>query len=303
MYVPVLSRNDSFSKILCTIQPHPLPASPLTLRYFCAYLSPYVRRATIKLYLSAIRSHHIQQEYQDPTRDTLLQYVIKGIKRTQSVNTRQRLPITVQVLKDLKTVLHNSPQLTYHDKRMLWAAFAVAFYGFLSADELHSKTVNSFDSATTLLWSDVTTTATSLVLHIRASKTDSFRHGCTITIGATATSTCPLNAMQSYIAIHQHRLSSPAFIFQDGSLLTRQRLAVLLRELLLHAGFDPDKYASHSFRIGAATTAAAAGLPEWQIQAMGRWTSDCYSHYIRPHPSIAAVGNPDWFKPVAQRIA
>ena len=251
------------------------------LRYFCAYLSPSVRHATIELYLSPIHLHHIQQEYQDPTRDTLLQYVIKGIKRTQSVNTRQRLPITVQVLKALKTVLHNSPQLTYHDKRMLWAAFAMAFYGFLRAGELRPKTVNSFDSATTLLWSDVTTTATALMLHIRASKTDPFHHGCTITIGATATSTCPLNAVQPYRAIHQHQPSSPAFTFQDGSLLTRQRLTILLREIFLRAGFDPDKYASHSFRIGAATTAAAAGLPQWQIQAMGRWTSDCYSHYIR----------------------
>ena len=211
---------------------------------------------------------------------------VKGIKRTQSVNTRQRLPITVQVPRALKIVLHNLPQLTYHDKRMLWATFAMAFYGFLRAGELCSKTVNSFDSATTLLWSDVTTTAAALMLHIRASKTDPFHHGCTITIGDTATSTFPLNAVQSYRAIHQHRPSSPALTFQDGSLLTRQRLTVL-QELLLHAGFDHDKYASHSFRIGAATTAAAAGLPQWQIQAMGRWTSDCYSRYIQiPQPTL-----------------
>ena len=38
---------------------------------------------------------------------------------------------------------------------------------------------------------------------------------------------------------------------------------------------------THSFRIGAATTAAAAGHPRWLIQAMGRWTSDCYKVYLR----------------------
>ena len=38
---------------------------------------------------------------------------------------------------------------------------------------------------------------------------------------------------------------------------------------------------THSFRIGAATTAAAAGYPKWAIQTLGRWSSDCYKTYIR----------------------
>ena len=38
---------------------------------------------------------------------------------------------------------------------------------------------------------------------------------------------------------------------------------------------------SHSFRIGAATTAAAAGYPRWLIQALGRWSSDCFRVYLR----------------------
>ena len=46
-------------------------------------------------------------------------------------------------------------------------------------------------------------------------------------------------------------------------------------------------YASHSFRIGAATTAAAAGLPVWLIMKLGRWTSNAYASYIH-HPSMTA---------------
>ena len=51
--------------------------------------------------------------------------------------------------------------------------------------------------------------------------------------------------------------------------------------LLQLAGYDQHSYASHSFRIGAATMAAAAGLPAWLIKAMGRWSSDACQTYIQ----------------------
>ena len=51
--------------------------------------------------------------------------------------------------------------------------------------------------------------------------------------------------------------------------------------LLQLAGYDQHSYASHSFRIGAATTTAATGLPAWLIKAMGRWSSDAYQTYIQ----------------------
>ena len=86
----------------------PLPASPLTLRYFCAHISTTVCHATVKLYLSAIRLHHIEHNHPDPTHDTQLQYVVKGIKRSQSPPTRPRLPITLSILEALKQALHNA---------------------------------------------------------------------------------------------------------------------------------------------------------------------------------------------------
>ena len=45
------------------------------------------------------------------------------------------------------------------------------------------------------------------------------------------------------------------------------------------------------FRIGAATAAAAAGLPPWQIKNLGRWTSDCYERYVGTPASVLAAAS------------
>ena len=72
--------------------------------------------------------------------------------------------------------------------------------------------------------------------------------------------------------------SGPLFKFSDGRFLTRKGL---MRILNLIKPEGTKNMSTHSFRIGAATTAAAAGYPKWAIQALGRWSSDCYRIYIR----------------------
>lgn len=48
----------------------------------------------------------------------------------------------------------------------------------------------------------------------------------------------------------------------------------------MYIGLDPKFYKGHSFRIGAATSAAARGIPLSVIQNMGRWKSDSFMRYI-----------------------
>ena len=42
----------------------------------------------------------------------------------------------------------------------------------------------------------------------------------------------------------------------------------------------------HSFRVRAATSVAAVGLPSWLIKTLGRWTSDCVATYISTPVSV-----------------
>ena len=78
------------------------------------------------------------------------------------------------------------------------------------------------------------------------------------------------------------------FTFEDGCLLTRQRFVDLMRDTLQKAGIPQEKYCGHSFRIGAATTAAAKGVEDCVIQTLGRWESLAYLRYVRlPREQLA----------------
>ena len=112
-----------------------IPASPLTLRYFCCSIAHTVSHKTIKVYLAGIRLEHIERGLQDPTNNELLRLLCKGIKRYHGTNRRTRLPITINILRTLKCKLREETSYSLLEKRLLWSAFTLAFYGFLRTSE------------------------------------------------------------------------------------------------------------------------------------------------------------------------
>jgi len=118
---------------------------------------------------------------------------------------------------------------------------------------------------------------------LRSSKTDSFRLGQSLIIARTASQICAVTTMQHYfpkITLHNAECaahpSRPLFSFQFGRLLTRSAVISLLRDIVRLVGLPFHSLKGHTFRIGAASTAAAVGLPDWLIKIMGRWSSDCH---------------------------
>ena len=57
---------------------------------------------------------------------------------------------------------------------------------------------------------------------------------------------------------------------EDSSPLTRSQFVQLTRRALELANIDAARYLGHSFKIGAAMAAAAAGVPTHFIKMLGR---------------------------------
>jgi hypothetical protein len=256
-----------------------------------------LRHRTVKVYLSALRFMQIQAGLKDPFAQVAwprLDYVVKGIKKVEAekgVASRTRLPITPSILQKLQEVWSTSSKCCAFDRKMLWAACCLGFFGFLRVGEMTAPGDATYDASVHLSISDIAVDNSKspavVRVTIKASKTDPFRKGVELYLGKTGTTVCPVTAMVSYLCV-RGMSSGALFLFSDGRLLTRQRFVEALRTALGEANVPQDQYCGHSLRIGAATTAAAKGMDGSIIKTLGRWESVAYLQYIKiPRQQLA----------------
>ena len=253
------------------------------------FLNP-VTYGTIKVYLAAVRQlyistgHHVKFILQLTPR---LQQILRGIKKRQVVHrpTRVTLPITMHIMQKIKGALLQEP--CSYSNMMLWAACCMAFFGFMRVGEFTIPAQYSYDKPSHLSLSDISVDKRDnprlLRVTIKQSKTDPFHRGMNIYLGATDGPICPIVGILPYLAAHGKQ-EGPFFITEDGSGLTLQAFSALINSLLSKLKLNTKHYNTHSFRIGAATSAADACIPETSIKMLGRWQSDAYQRYIKTPP-------------------
>ena len=120
-------------------------------------------------------------------------------------------------------------------------------------------------------WVDSRVKPTYFEVSIKASKTDVFRKGVTVVLGATGKKLCPVATILQFMSNPRPAAASPRgsfFVFSDGSALTRAKVVKEMRAALEARGIRPSDYAGHSFRIGTATTAATCGMPDFLIKTL-----------------------------------
>lgn len=128
-------------------------------------------------------------------------------------------------------------------------------------------------------------------IHLKKLKCDQFGLGSDIILGRTGNLLCPVAAILSYIVARGAHLGL-FFMDANGRTITKTWFIVQIRSILVDLGLPQHQYAGHSFRIGAATSTALAGIDDSTIQTLGRWHSAAFLQYIRiPQEQLATVSN------------
>ena len=143
---------------------------------------------------------------------------------------------------------------------MIWAACTLAFFEDRRDDSTllgqlrsHNTPVNVGRCHPSEL--------TALFVTIKCSKTNPFRKGVTIALGRTNRQLCPVAAMAAYLH-RRGNLAGPLFRFENGEPLMRKKFVSWVKSGLSTAGIEHKNCNGHSFRIGAATTAAFKGMKD-----------------------------------------
>ncbi len=259
----------------------PIPVRDIML--FISYLSVKGGApSTIVSHISALAFVHKLNGWYDPNDCFVIQKLKEGCRR-HNTSPDSRLPITVSILDNLiqklPVICNSSYEVT-----LFKASYLLAFFGFLRVGEITSAN-RKIMSNRSLAVEDVSFAGDCrkyLDVTIRFSKTDQRGQTTKLRIESNPTSShlCPVKAMSDFLVIRP-KCEGQLFVHFGGDPLTSYQFSAMLKRGISLMGLCPQHFSSHSFRIGAATSAVLNGIPSDCIKNMGRWKSSAYQRYIR----------------------
>lgn len=261
-----------------------LPVSSHTLCLYVIHLArTFSSISAIRNYIAGIRTMHIKFDLDTSAFDSIkLKWVIRGVQRQLTHCPRQVLPITINILHDLVTVLGSKGQWQV----VMRTLFIIAFFLMCRKSNLVPDRTHLFDQNKQLTRGDIRTGKSMLLVTIKWSKTIQFGERVhVIPIMATTDSKiCPVRNYARMCKLLKGSNSDPAFFVINKHRkipITYQHWRTWLKRTLAHTGRDHTKFASHSFRRGGASFAFQAGVPTELIKLMGDWRSDVFFEYLQ----------------------
>lgn len=261
------------------------------LMYFAVMTAAQTSPGTAATYVSHVKTWHQLYRGIDlgPLAGCLrLSRCIAGLRKlSKHAPKHHKLPILLSHLERWERVLRPGS----HDDRAFKAAAYAALQGLLRVSEY---TVKSGDwdparhlSRADLVFSPSIENPSYAALNIGPTKNDPLGEDrCPVLFAFDATA--PINACSALRDMvladpvpiaHLH--STPLFRWRDGSAMRAAQMVRCVQRCMKAIGECPLRYASHSLRIGGATSLADAGCPDVVIQTIGRWKSNCYRIYCR----------------------
>ncbi|KAE8609763.1 hypothetical protein XENTR_v10011906 [Xenopus tropicalis] len=227
--------------------------------------------------MAALAFHFKLGGEEDLTKEFLIKQALKGIRKGKQSRDWRR-PISFELLGRMQVALGTCCHSAY-EVALFRAAFALAFFGAFRVGEIVCKSKTSFGGLSS---QDIRVTDNEVRVWLRKSKTDVLGKGKDIVLfkvdGGMA---CPVGCMQQFLKVRQEG-TGVFLIHEDRTPLTRFQFTSIMKKSLQLSGVSPEKFGTHSFRIGAATEAASLSLGEKMVMQIGRWESKRFRSYIRP---------------------
>ncbi|XP_076077485.1 integrase/recombinase xerD homolog [Mytilus galloprovincialis] len=259
---------------------HSFPIPLIHITQFIAYMSCLdMAPSTVKCYISAISFYNKINNYEDMSKLFVVRKMIDGMARSKLKRPDSRLPITIDLLKNIIKILPAFCSSRY-EAVLFSSAFSMGFFAFLRVGEM-TTACGREGSNHAIKIENVEVTNHNIKIYLASSKTDQLGRGTSIFVARQSdVGICLVKLLQEYLKIRP-RIRGQLYCHFNGSPMTRYQFSGILKQALGYIGFDQSKYGTHSFRIGSATSATMLGFSDEKIKVMGRWSSDTFKSYIR----------------------
>jgi hypothetical protein len=102
----------------------------------------------------------------------------------------------------------------------------------------------------------------------------------------TSAGTCIASLLFEWASLSDLRNNQSFFTYRSIWRLRSEDISSALKSVAATVGLDPDRFHPHSLRYGGASTLAAANVPTYMIQKLGRWKSLAFLQYIQFSESL-----------------